>query len=109
MTSCEWFTCCCLSSLSEQNKSALTDLDLQRFDTVGWASGRAWGVGVVICLARCKLFAYGPSDATAIPKPLYLLRHLHPDWFLAVWYRLTQVVLEKRLLNGCSVVAGLQD
>jgi len=24
--------------------------------------------------ARCRLFAYGPADATAIPKP-------HPDWF----------------------------
>jgi len=27
------------------------------------------------------LFAYGPADATAIPKPHHLLRHLHPDWF----------------------------
>ena len=27
------------------------------------------------------MFAYGPADATAIPKPHHLLRHLHPDWF----------------------------
>ena len=31
--------------------------------------------------ARCRLFAYGPSDATAIPKPHCLLLHLNPDWF----------------------------
>ena len=30
--------------------------------------------------ARCKLFAYGPADATAIPKPRHLLLHLNPDW-----------------------------
>ena len=30
---------------------------------------------------RCRLFAYGPADATAIPKPRHLLRHLNPDWF----------------------------
>jgi len=26
------------------------------------------------------LFAHGPADATAIPKPYHLLRHLNPDW-----------------------------
>jgi len=31
--------------------------------------------------ARCKLFAYGPADATAVPKPHHLLPHLNPDWF----------------------------
>ena len=31
--------------------------------------------------ARCRLFAYGPADATAIPKPHHLLPHLNPDWF----------------------------
>jgi len=31
------------------------------------------------------------------PKPHQLLPHLNP-----FWYRLTQVVLEKRPLNGCS-------
>jgi len=30
---------------------------------------------------RCRLFAYGPADATAIPKPHQLLPHLNPDWF----------------------------
>ena len=27
------------------------------------------------------MFAYGPADATAIPKPHHLLPHLNPDWF----------------------------
>jgi len=27
------------------------------------------------------LFACGPADATAIPKPHHLLPHLNPDWF----------------------------
>ena len=31
--------------------------------------------------ARCRLFAYGPADATAIPKTDHLLSHLNPDWF----------------------------
>jgi len=31
--------------------------------------------------ARCRLFAYGPADATAIPKPCHLLTHLNPDYF----------------------------
>ena len=40
-----------------------------------------WGVGVVICLDRCILFAYGLAYATASPKPHLLLLHLNPDWF----------------------------
>ena len=31
--------------------------------------------------ARCRLFAYGPADATATPKPRHLLPHLNPDLF----------------------------
>ena len=27
----------------------------------------------------CRLYAYGPADATAIPKPHHLLPHLNPD------------------------------
>jgi len=81
------------------------------------------------------LFAYGPADATAIPKPDHLLPHLNPDWFcpanLAISVYFTtllyisgtllpsrvvlkhmkkfsfQAVLEKRLLNGCSLVVAV--
>jgi len=28
----------------------------------------------------CILFAYGPADATAIPKPHHLLPQLNQDW-----------------------------
>ena len=31
--------------------------------------------------ARNRLFAYGPADAIAIPKPHHLLPHLNSDWF----------------------------
>ena len=31
--------------------------------------------------ARCRLFAHGSADATAIPEPYHLLPHLNPDWF----------------------------
>jgi len=59
---------------------------LQCFDTVGWASGGASGL-YKLCWcgylsgAMCRLFAYGPANATAIPKPHHLLLHLNPDWF----------------------------
>ena len=32
-------------------------------------------------LARCRLFAYGPADATAVPKLHRLLPQLNPDLF----------------------------
>jgi len=59
-----------------------------------------WGVGY-LSGARCRLFAYGPADATPIAKPHHLA------WFkfrlvLPFLYRFTPVVLEKRSLNGCS-------
>jgi len=50
--------------------------------------------------ARYRLFALGPADATATPKPHHLLPHLNPEWFLPFWYQLTQVVLVKRPLSG---------
>jgi len=28
----------------------------------------------------CRLFAYGPADATAIPEPQHLLPDLNPAW-----------------------------
>ena len=52
--------------------------------------------------ARCRLFAYGPADASAIQKPYHLLPHINLDWFYLSNYRLTRVVLEKRPLNRCS-------
>jgi len=47
------------------------------------------------------LFAYGPADATAFQKPIISCL-IKSRLVLPFWYRLTQVVLEKRPLNGCS-------
>ena len=52
--------------------------------------------------ARCRLFAYGPAGATTIPKLLSSFASFKSRLVLPFWYRLTQVVLEKRPLNGCS-------
>jgi len=48
------------------------------------------------------LFAYRPADATAMPKTLSPLASFKSRLVLPFWYHLTQVVLEKRPLNGCS-------
>jgi len=50
--------------------------------------------------------AYGPADATAIPKPHHLLPRLNPDWFYLSRTGLPTFVLEKRPLNGCSTSEG---
>ena len=47
------------------------------------------------------MFAYGPADATAIPKRHHLAS-FKSTLVLPFWYRLTQVVLEKKPLNGCG-------
>jgi len=43
--------------------------------------------------ARCRLFAYSPDDASAIPKPHHLLPQSRPVLPFLYWNRLTQVVL----------------
>jgi len=49
------------------------------------------------------LFAYGPAEATAYQNPSPLASFTF-RLVLPFWYRLTQVVLEKMPLNGCTVV-----
>ena len=51
--------------------------------------------------AKCRLFAYGPADAIASPNHIIscLIKY---RLVLLFWYRLIQVVLENRPLNGCS-------
>ena len=51
--------------------------------------------------ASCRLFAYGPVDAIAFQTPSSLAS-FKSRMVLPFWYRLTQVVLEKRPLNRCS-------
>jgi len=51
--------------------------------------------------ARCRLFAYGPADATASQTPSSLAS-FKSRLVLPFWYRLTQVFLPRGPLNGCS-------
>ena len=50
---------------------------------------------------RCRLFVYGPANAIASQTPSSLAS-FKSRLVLPIWYRLTQVVLGKRPLNGCS-------
>jgi len=47
------------------------------------------------------LFAYGAAGATASQNPIIFCL-FKSRLVLSFWYRLMQVVLEKRPLNGCS-------
>ena len=49
--------------------------------------------------ARCKWFACDPANATATPSSLASSRLV---WHL--WCQLTEVVAEKRPLNGCLIL-----
>ena len=50
--------------------------------------------------SEVQMFAYGPADATTTPS---FLPSLKCRLVLPFWCWLTQVVLEKRPLNGCLV------
>jgi len=84
-------------------------VSLQCFDTVGWAPGRAPGLWklsdeVLVWLSACSevqtFHIYDPADVTAIPIISCLIYIQTGFTFLAYW--LTEVVLEKRSLNGRS-------
>ena len=81
---------------------------------VGWASGRAsalqtLSVEVLVWLTVCSevQIVCGPADATAISKSHHLLSHVKPRLVLPFSYRLTQVLLEKRPLNGRGCILPL--
>ena len=57
-----------------------------------------WGTGIVICLER----GADLHMAQLMPLPLTVSCSSKIQIGLPFWYRLTQVVLEKRPLNGCS-------
>ena len=62
-----------------------------------------WGVGVVVCLER----GADLHMAQLMPLPLTALAPVKSTLVLPFWYWLTQVVLEKRPLNGCNSVVVL--
>ena len=86
---------------------------LQCFDTVGWVSEKASGleklsdevyrVGVVICLQRCADCLH-MVQLMPLPSqnPIISCLNQIQTGFTFLVPGLTQVVLEKRLLNGCS-------
>jgi len=49
------------------------------------------------------MFAYGPADATASQNPVISCL-IKIQTGLPFWYWLTQVVVEKRLLNECFIL-----
>ena len=84
---------------------------LQCFDTVGWASGRASGLQkklsdeVLVWLSvwsEVQIVCIWSSWCHCHPKTASSLAPLKSRLVLPFCYRLTQVVLEKRPLNGCS-------
>jgi len=61
---------------------------------------------MVICLERGADCLHMVQLMSLHPKTPIISSHFNSDWFYL--YRLTQVVLKKRLLNGCnSVVVGI--
>jgi len=83
---------------------------LGRFDTVGWASGirpeklEWWFVGVVICLERRLDYLHMVKLMPLHPRTPPSLASFKSRLVLRFWCRITQVVLEKRPLNGRIVV-----
>jgi len=80
----------------------LHDLNFNNFIFMSEYTER-WGIGVVICLQR------GANDLDMVQlmplPPDHVL--LHPvKSRIPFWCRLTQVVLEKMQLNGCSVIVS---
>ena len=94
----------CGSLLAFDSPCELLNISLQCFDAVGWAAGRAacknwWGTGVVICLERGANDCIWSSWCHCQPVISCSSKIQNA---LPVWCRLSQVVLEKRPLNGCS-------
>ena len=61
-----------------------------------------WRAGVVICLKRGADCLHMVQLMPLHPKTPSSLASFKSRLVLPFWYRLTQVVLEKRSLNGCS-------
>ena len=57
---------------------------------------------VVICLERGAVFLHMVQLMSLHPKTSSFLASFKSRLVLPFWYRLTQLVLEERPLNGCS-------
>jgi len=63
-----------------------------------------WGAGMVICLERGADLHMAAIMAQLMPLLLTVSCSSKIQVGLPIWYRLTQVVLEKRPLNGCCSI-----
>ena len=68
-----------------------------------------WGVGVVICMEWGADCLHMVQLMPLHPKTPPSLVSFKSRLVLPLWYRLTQVVLEKRPLNGCNGSNDLQS
>ena len=65
-----------------------------------------WGVGVVVCLEQGADCLHMVQLMPLHPRTPSSLASFKSRLVLPFWYRLTQVVLEKTPLNGCSSSSG---
>jgi len=87
---------------------------LQCFDAVSREEQPAckiewWGIGVVIVWSEVQIVCVRSSWCHCRPKTPSSLATFKSRLVLPFWYQLTQVVLEKRPLNGCSAVVVHSD
>ena len=79
---------------------------LQCFDAVGWAAGRASGLQKTSGGVLAWLSVWSEVQTCIWPSWCHChslsLAPVKSRLLLPFWYRLTQVVLEKRPLNSCS-------
>jgi len=67
-----------------------------------------WGIGVVICLEQGADCLHMVQLMPLHSKTPSILASLKSRLVLPFWYRLTQVVPEKRPLNGCRSSSSMQ-
>jgi len=80
----------------------LVELSLQCLDTVDWASGRASSLYELSDEVLMWLSVWSEVQTVCRPKTPSSPASLKSRLVLPFWYQLTQVVLEKRPLNGCN-------
>ena len=112
----DWFTFLVQAHLRSPGKRAIKQVCVSHFK-IPSALWRCW-LGGIRC--RCRLFAYGPADTTAIPKPHHLVA-VKSRLVLPFWYRLVlsgshpsclcspSSEIGSSPLKGCGVTVSLAE